>query len=91
MGIEQHHFVISGHVQGVGYRYSSCHYARGLNLVGWVKNRADSKVEMIAEGDNISLEKLLIWLKKGPRFAKVDKVEVQQLSATGEFTEFRIR
>lgn len=91
MGIEQHHFIISGHVQGVGYRYSSCHYAQSLALLGWVKNRADGRVEMVAEGDNISLEQLLIWLKKGPRFANVDKVEVQQLPTTGEFTEFNIR
>ncbi|PHS33024.1 MAG: acylphosphatase [Methylophaga sp.] len=91
MGIEQYHFIISGRVQGVGYRYSSCHYAQSLALLGWVKNCSDGKVEMIAEGDNISLEQLLTWLKKGPRFAKVNKVEVQQLPATGEFTEFSIR
>ncbi|MFW5427283.1 MAG: acylphosphatase [Methylophagaceae bacterium] len=91
MGIEQHNFIISGRVQGVGYRYSSRNYAQSLDLVGWVKNRVDGKVEMIAEGDKIILEQLLAWLKQGPRFADVTNVEVTQQSATGEFTDFSIR
>ncbi len=91
MGIEQHHFIISGRVQGVGYRYSARNTASQLNLVGWVKNRMDGKVEMIAEGDKIILEQLLTWLKQGPRFADVTNIEVTQQSATGEFTDFSIR
>ncbi len=91
MGIERHHFIISGRVQGVGYRYSAHNYAQDLDLVGWVKNRIDGKVEMIAEGDKIILEQLLTWLKQGPRFADVTNIEVTQQSATGEFTDFNIR
>lgn len=91
MGIEQHYFIISGHVQGVGYRYSTRNYASKLGLVGWVKNRMDGNVEMIAEGDKISLKQLLTWSKQGPRFADVSNVEVKHSPATGEFTEFSIR
>ena len=91
MGIEQHLFIISGRVQGVGYRYSARNYAAELGLVGWVKNRIDGKVEMIAEGDKISLEQLLTWLKQGPRFADVTNVVVTDHPATDGFTEFSIR
>lgn len=91
MGIEQYHFIISGRVQGVGYRYSARNCAENLAVVGWVKNRADGKVEMIAEGDKITLEQLLTWLKQGPRFADVTHVEVTHYPATGEFKEFSIR
>jgi acylphosphatase len=87
----QYRFIISGRVQGVGYRYSSRNYAQSLDLVGWVKNRVDGKVEMIAEGDKITLEQLLTWLKQGPRFADVTNVEVTLNPATGEFTKFSIR
>ena len=91
MGIEQHYFLISGRVQGVSYRYSARNYASKLGLVGWVKNRADGKVEMIAEGDKIILEQLLIWAKQGPRYADVSNVERNPLPVTGEFNTFSIR
>lgn len=91
MGIKRYHFIINGRVQGVGYRYSTRHYAQDLNVVGWVKNRDDGKVELIAEGDKITLEQLLTWLKQGPCFADVTNVKVTHHPATGEFTEFSIR
>ncbi|MBL1320034.1 MAG: acylphosphatase [Methylophaga sp.] len=87
----QYHFIISGRVQSVGYRYSSRNYAQNIDLVGWVKNRADGKVEVVAEGNKITLEKLLTWLKQGPRFADVSNVEVTHYPATGEFKKFSIR
>jgi len=91
VGIERYCFLISGRVQGVGYRYATHNYASQLNLVGWVKNRQDGKVEVVAEGDKAILEQLLAWLKQGPRFANVSNVKVTPLPAIGEFIDFSIR
>lgn len=91
MGIAQYHIIVSGRVQGVGYRYSARNTASQLGLTGWVKNRIDGKVEIIAEGDNINLEKFLSWIKKGPRFAKVDSVDIEFYPASGAFTDFSIQ
>ena len=90
MGIERYHLVVSGRVQGVGYRYSTRNFALQLGLVGWVKNRDDGKVEIVAEGDKIHLEELAEWAKQGPRFSKVDTVDVEQQPTSGEFSDFSI-
>jgi len=91
MGIIQFNLLISGQVQGVGYRISARNVAEGLNLTGWVRNIADGGVEIMAEGDIEPLEQLVAWAKNGPTYAQVYDVEIKQLSATGEFTGFFIR
>lgn len=91
MGIIQFHLLISGQVQGVGYRISARNVAEGLGLTGWVRNVADGRVEIMAEGDIELLEQLATWAKQGPRYAKVHDVEIKQLSAAGEFAGFFIR
>ena len=91
MGITQFHLLINGQVQGVGYRISARNVAEGLGLTGWVRNIADGRVEITAEGDIELLEQLVTWAKQGPRYAKVDDVELKQLSATGKFKGFFIR
>jgi acylphosphatase len=90
MGITQFHLLISGQVQGVGYRISARNVAEDLGLTGWVKNIADGRVEIKAEGDIPQLQQLVTWAKRGPSYAQVSEVEVKQLSATGEFTSFLI-
>jgi acylphosphatase len=90
VGVERYHLLISGRVQGVGYRYSIRNIASKLGLVGWVKNRDDSKVEIVAEGDKISLEELVEWAKHGPRFSKVDAVDIELQPASDEFLDFNI-
>jgi len=90
VGIERYHLLVSGRVQGVGYRYSTRNFASKLGLVGWVKNRDDGNVEIVAEGDKISLEELVEWTKHGPRFAKVDAIDVKHQPASGEFSDFTI-
>ena len=90
MGIKRYHLVVSGRVQGVGYRYSTRNFALKLGLVGWVKNRDDGKVEIVAEGDKIHLEELAEWTKHGPRFSQVDAVDIEQQPASGKFSDFNI-
>jgi len=81
---------IKGRVQGVGYRYATLDQARALGLSGWVRNTHDGDVELLAEGDEERLHRLVTWCHAGPRGALVVDVEQHWLPATGEFDGFRI-
>ncbi len=83
--------LVEGRVQGVGFRYFVEENALALGLDGWVRNRWDGKVELVAEGKKEMLEKLLAAIRRGPRAAFVSDVKTDWLPATGEFTGFRIR
>lgn len=83
------HLHISGRVQGVFYRYSTCEMALGRGLVGWVRNLPDGRVEAVVEGEREGVEKLIAWCHTGPPGGRVDRVEVLWESPTGEFSNFR--
>jgi len=83
--------VVTGQVQGVGFRYQVLQRARGLGLAGFVRNRWDGDVEVVAEGDRSRLEALLSYLQVGPRSAWVREVIVNWQAATGEFHSFEVR
>lgn len=68
--------VIEGRVQGVGFRYSACGEAQRLGLSGWVRNLPDGRVALEAEGDEEVVRQLIDWCHQGPRFARVDRVDV---------------
>jgi acylphosphatase len=68
-------WIVSGRVQGVGYRWFVFRAAQRLGLVGWVRNLADGRVEVCALGDPASLATLEADLLTGPRLAVVDRVE----------------
>ena len=68
-------YIIHGRVQGVGFRYFVERAARELDLAGYVKNRADSTVEVYAEGGREQLDRLEQHLWAGPSFSRVDHVE----------------
>ena len=83
--------VVEGRVQGVGFRYFVEENALSLGLQGWVRNRWEGTVEFTAEGERQSLEKLLAFVRRGPRSSYVSHVRADWLPATGEFRDFRIR
>jgi acylphosphatase len=85
------HAHVSGRVQGVGFRYFVIENASNLSLTGWVRNRHDSSVEVVAEGPRSDLEALLRRLQRGPASSHVENVKHHWGPATGEFTRFRIR
>jgi acylphosphatase len=66
--------VVSGRVQGVGFRYFALHRARAHGIAGWVKNRYDGKVEIEAEGPRGDLELFLAEIKSGPSASHVTHV-----------------
>lgn len=85
--------VLTGDVQGVGFR-SWTHFFVRKNIpsvAGWVKNREDGTVEVVAEGQESDLRKLLEVCKDGPEIASVEHVQEEWQDATGEFIRFEIR
>ncbi len=85
------HIWISGRVQGVFYRAHTEQVARQLGLTGWVRNLPDGRVEIVAEGEEEKLQKLLDWCWQGPPTAQVNAVEMQEEPTTGEFEQFAKR
>lgn len=82
---------IHGFVQGVNFRYETKQLANKLGLVGYVKNLKDGTLEIVAEGEEEALKKLLEYCKIGPSWATVSKVEEkwEDVERRG-FGEFRI-
>jgi acylphosphatase len=85
------HVIVHGRVQGVYFRASARDRARQLSLSGWVRNRADGSVEIIAEGEKTQLEQFAVWCHGGPPGAVVTDINVEWQEATGEFTGFFVR
>jgi len=85
------HVYIEGKVQGVGFRASVRHKAQELKINGWVKNLYDGRVEAIFTGLKEDVKNILKYVKKGPRFARVNNVEVREENYRDEFNNFRIK
>ncbi|MDP3515297.1 MAG: acylphosphatase [Sulfuritalea sp.] len=86
---EVRRLVISGVVQGVGFRYAMMARAHLLGVAGWVRNRRDGSVEAMIAGDADQIEQMLDWSRRGPPGAVVADVMIE--TASGEFTEFELR
>jgi acylphosphatase len=91
-GLKRIHVFVSGKVQGVGFRAFTSQTVVSLKLEvkGWVKNLADGRVEIVAEGSEADLEKFMKEVAKGPKGSNVDKLEQKEEPYTGEFKEFKV-
>lgn len=69
-------FLVSGQVQGVGFRDWVVRRGKNLGLVGWVRNLRDGRLELFADGEEEALAQLAEALRDGPSMARVDNVEV---------------
>ena len=76
--------VVTGSVQGVGFRWSTRTVADKYGLAGWVRNRSDGAVEAELEGSPEAVDSMLAWLRKGPPSASVSTVDVVEIPAKGE-------
>ena len=83
--------LITGRVQGVGFRNFTQRNARQLGVNGYAKNLPNGKVEVVAEGDKTQLDALVVFLREGPRYARVDSLEIDERPFTGEYETFGIR
>lgn len=85
------HVLVSGYVQGVGYRQGCRQTARSLHLVGWVRNLVDGRVEIFAQGRDESIDRLLDWVWSGPSAARVTGVESDVVAEDRTLTDFFIQ
>ena len=83
--------IVSGQVQGVGYRFFVKNKANSLKLTGWVRNLPDETVEIEALGNTQDLEQLLHFIESGPIGSRVDKVLLQWFQAERDHQTFEIR
>jgi acylphosphatase len=85
------HAIVVGNVQGVGFRAFVIRNANRLGLSGWVRNRWDYTVEVVAEGEREPLDQLLSALRRGPSAAMVTQVKPNWGKASSEFEGFRVK
>ena len=83
-------FIVRGRVQGVGFRWFVEREAHILGIAGWVRNNADSSVEVLTQGTKEQLAGLRSRLREGPRAARVDDVEEFETKPNSELSTFRI-
>jgi acylphosphatase len=83
--------IVTGRVQMVMYRDFAQRTARRLGVFGWVKNEDDGSVRIVAEGDELVLDKYLTALKKGSILSRVENITADWKDATKEFSDFDIR
>ncbi len=81
---------VTGRVQGVAFRASTVEEAERLGVAGFVRNLRDGSVEVEAEGERSLVESLVRWCRRGPPPARVDRVEVEWLAASGDSGPFGI-
>ncbi|EJO9873819.1 acylphosphatase [Vibrio vulnificus] len=89
MAIRCEKFVVSGIVQGVGFRYHTSHQGLKLNLVGYAKNLYNGDVEVIACGEPPKIEEFAKWLEQGPKTARVDEFKREEITCR-EYQGFEI-
>jgi acylphosphatase len=82
---------VTGRVQGVNFRAATRDTARQANLLGWVRNLDDGRVEALFEGSRASVHRLVSWCHSGPPSARVEHVDVQWEEPTGTEDGFSIR
>ena len=85
------HLFISGAVQGVFFRDSAKQVAQSMGITGYVRNMQDGRVELVAEGEKDSIDRLVQWCRKGPPSAIVVSVNIENEHYKGEFDLFDVK
>ncbi len=83
--------IVSGEVQGVGYRYYTQMKAIQFGVTGWVRNLQNGGVEILASGQRADLEKFIDEVRRGNPFSTVDRIEVNEIERSETFKSFAIK
>ncbi len=89
--MKKYRFIISGLVQGVGFRWYCQRIAKKLGLVGWVKNLSDGNVEVLVEGEESIIKEFLSQLKTDYLGRNISNIEIIEEMSKGEFEDFDIK
>ena len=84
-------FVLTGHVQGIGFRFFAENAARAEGLSGWAQNHPDGSVEVVAEGDREAVDRFEAKLRRGPGRARIERIVVDDEAPSGRAGGFSIR
>jgi acylphosphatase len=87
----QLHIIVSGKVQGVGFRYFSQMKAVQYGVAGWAKNLADGSVEIMALGGKDQLDPFIEDLQIGNPFSKINNIEITESEVTESYRSFTIK
>ena len=82
---------VSGRVQGVGFRYFVLRCARAAGIKGYVRNLSDGRVEFRLQGEAAAVEQVLAQIHQGPMHARVNAVELAEVTDSESFDDFSIR
>ncbi len=85
------HIVVTGTVQGVGFRFTTRRQAQQLGLVGWVRNQPDGSVALCAQGSEGAVDRLITFLEAGPPGAVVTSVTIQDVTPDKALHGFEVR
>ena len=83
--------IVSGRVQGVGYRFFTCRLADNFRVTGYVRNLPNGDVEIVAEGEKQEVEAFLSQAARGPSFARIINVRAFVEKPQGNFTSFGVK
>ena len=90
MALIRKHFIFTGRVQGVGFRYRANHAANGIGVTGWVKNCFDGSVEMEVQGTEEQINRVLVMINKG-EYVMIDRIKTTVIPVVENERGFHIR
>lgn len=91
MSVRRLSIIVSGRVQGVGFRFFTSNHARKHKLAGWVRNCTDGNVEIEAQGEEENLEEFRKEVHIGPILAKVTDLKVVEIPLQQDEAYFEVR
>lgn len=83
--------IISGHVQGVGFRYFTTDLAKKYPIAGYVRNLATGDLEVVVEGDKMAVAEFLKELKSGPRYSNITNFQIEWQTYENNYDSFIVR
>ena len=83
--------IIEGRLQGYNFRYTTQQQATKLGLVGFIRNLSDGRIEIEAQGDKDSVEKLLAWCQQEPHSSNIRNILYRFDEPSKGYTEFMLR
>lgn len=91
LDFESYNVKIFGHVTGVGFRYFTYNFVKQFSEIkGFVRNIGEGEVEVIVQGKKEHVAAILEWLKKGPAYARIDKILINRIPLSKNLISFRI-